>query len=414
MPLKEWSISNVQPFTEQVKFNFNDHINLFIGPNGTGKSTLIRRLWSHLRDQASVIIPAHRLTLPRSNDEEGQKSMVRDQDVTEEISTLLANNLEVFDAKRMHFVKNVMATEALQGKRSGAAIEQYLRARDMSYKCAHMVCGELLAENPPETYVRTHSVTVSETVPSPGGTARRRSREVGTFPYSYDGMAITVTHDVPYNRRGTYGKVFSGDLSDGIQGTLSWLEFMAVHICYRYRFEAGWESRPATLLIDEVENHLHPEWQRRVIPALRHYFPQLQIFATTHSPFFVAGLEAGQVHRLYRDESLVVRAESPNEEQILGWTMDEILRGLMGVLDPTDRKTALRTEELRRLRNQTPAEDQEDEDRRLHRIAELQALVSPAILSGGAVEADQELFELQFNAALERFRESRGIEPEQS
>ena len=60
-------------------------------------------------------------------------------------------------------------------------------------------------------------------------------------------------------------------------------------------------QRNAILLIDEIENHLHPTWQRRVIPALRRHFPGLQIFATTHSPFVVAGLKRGQIHRLYRE-----------------------------------------------------------------------------------------------------------------
>ena len=65
------------------------------------------------------------------------------------------------------------------------------------------------------------------------------------------------------------------------------------------------------LLIDEIENHLHPTWQRRVIPALREYFPNVQIFATTHSPFVVAGLKAGQVHKLFRnDHDGIVRADS--------------------------------------------------------------------------------------------------------
>lgn len=414
MPLKEWSAPTRQPFTDEVKFNFDDHLNLFIGPNSTGKSTLIRELWSHLRNQASVIIPANRLALPPSDDIESQQALVRENGEAVELASLFANDLKIFDAKRMHLVKNLMVREALEGKQTGEAIEQYLWACDLAYKCAQMVCGEILSTEPPETYVRKHPVTASASVRSADGTTRTRVREISAFPFSYERMAITVTHDVPYNPRGTYQKVFSGDLSDGIQGTLSWVEYMAAHICFRHRFRPGWESLPATLLIDEAENHLHPEWQRRLFPALQKYFPQLQIFATTHSPFLVAGLSAGQVHRLYRDENMVVRVDAPNEEQILGWTMDEILRGLMGVQDPTDRKTALLTEELRNLQSQTPAENLADDEGRLQRIAELQARVSPEILAGGAVAADQELFEQQFNAALERYRESQGIEPEQS
>ena len=98
---------------------------------------------------------------------------------------------------------------------------------------------------------------------------------------------------------------------------------------YRYDFADGWEKQPAILLIDEIENHLHPTWQRRVIPALLEHFPGLQIFATTHSPFVVAGLKAGQVHLLKRDANGVVTA-STNEHDIIGWTTDEILTHIHG------------------------------------------------------------------------------------
>ena len=65
----------------------------------------------------------------------------------------------------------------------------------------------------------------------------------------------------------------------------------------------------------------------------------MQIFATTHSPFVVAGLKAGQVHLLNRDANGVVTA-STNTENIEGWTADEILRVYMGVHEPTDELTA--------------------------------------------------------------------------
>ena len=41
---------------------------------------------------------------------------------------------------------------------------------------------------------------------------------------------------------------------------------------------------PGILLIDEIELHLHPRWQQKVIPALRAAFPNTQLIVTTHSP----------------------------------------------------------------------------------------------------------------------------------
>ena len=406
MPVKEWTISEQQPFTEEVKFNFDDHVNLFIGPNGTGKSTLIRKLWTDHRNQASVLVPANRLGLPSLHDDAGHQALVQGIEEGPEFSSLMAANQYVFDAKRTLLMKQVMTREALRGSRSGETLEQYFRALTLAYQCTKKICGEILADDPPGTYIRNYNFSVLEGTVTDGGRTRERRRQVAQIPYSYQGMAISVNHDVPYDQLGTYNKVFTGDLSDGTQGTLSWIEYMATHIAYRHRFETNWESRPSMLLIDEIENHLHPTWQRRVLPVLREHFPQLQIFATTHSPFLVAGLDAGQVHRLYRDEHLTVRAEAPNSEQIVGWTVDEILRGLMGVQDPTDRKTAEQAQELRRLRNLLPLDDEAEEEQRLQRIAELEALLDSDLLAGGVATADQELFEQQFNAALERYRQA--------
>lgn len=50
-------------------------------------------------------------------------------------------------------------------------------------------------------------------------------------------------------------------------------------------------NTPGLLLIDEAENQLHPKWQKRLIPTILKLFPNLQIIATTHSPFIISSVE---------------------------------------------------------------------------------------------------------------------------
>lgn len=50
------------------------------------------------------------------------------------------------------------------------------------------------------------------------------------------------------------------------------------------------------LLIDEVENHLHPKWQKSVIGIIRKHFPNLQIILTTHSPFVVSSVDDAKIY----------------------------------------------------------------------------------------------------------------------
>lgn len=56
------------------------------------------------------------------------------------------------------------------------------------------------------------------------------------------------------------------------------------------------------VLIDELELHLHPKWQREVKEKLRTTFPNVQFIATTHSPFIIQSLQPGELINLDPDE----------------------------------------------------------------------------------------------------------------
>jgi predicted ATPase len=53
-----------------------------------------------------------------------------------------------------------------------------------------------------------------------------------------------------------------------------------------------------TLLLDEIDIHLHPKAQRRILPALQSLFPNAEIFCTTHSPFVVNSVSEAWVYEL--------------------------------------------------------------------------------------------------------------------
>ena len=55
---------------------------------------------------------------------------------------------------------------------------------------------------------------------------------------------------------------------------------------------------PGIVLIDEIDLHLHPTWQRTIVTALKRAFPKIQFVATSHSPFFIQSLEDGELINL--------------------------------------------------------------------------------------------------------------------
>lgn len=77
------------------------------------------------------------------------------------------------------------------------------------------------------------------------------------------------------------------------------------------------------VLIDEVDLHLHPQWQRRIIASLTAAFPRLQFIATTHSPQVIGETPAGHAILLREDGSSEVLNESLGRDS--GWILRHVM-----------------------------------------------------------------------------------------
>jgi predicted ATP-binding protein involved in virulence len=82
------------------------------------------------------------------------------------------------------------------------------------------------------------------------------------------------------------------------------------------------------VLIDEIELHLHPKWQREIIPALTRTFPNCQFIVTTHSPQVISQVQPEGIYILEKTGEGVV-AKKP--ESSFGRDSNRILEDLMGV-----------------------------------------------------------------------------------
>lgn len=82
------------------------------------------------------------------------------------------------------------------------------------------------------------------------------------------------------------------------------------------------QKTPGVVLVDELDLHLHPVWQRRVIENLRGTFPRVQFFASTHSPFLIQSLRSGE-------ELVMLEGAAP--AQVGNRTLEDIAEGVMGV-----------------------------------------------------------------------------------
>jgi predicted ATP-binding protein involved in virulence len=119
-------------------------------------------------------------------------------------------------------------------------------------------------------------------------------------------------------------------LPDGVRSTVAWVsDFMMRQDLVKWSPSlAG--KRPGFLLLDEVDAHLHPLWQRRLLPAMREALPDVQIIATSHSPFVISSCPGSRVHVLELDSHGVARPRPPVDSPI-GESVTTTLKEIFGV-----------------------------------------------------------------------------------
>ncbi|UOQ50964.1 AAA family ATPase [Hymenobacter cellulosivorans] len=122
-----------------------------------------------------------------------------------------------------------------------------------------------------------------------------------------------------------YGWVRLRDMSLGYQTLVVWLTDFASKLFIRYPESKNPLEEPAIVLIDEIDLHLHPSWQRKLIGFLSGIFKNTQFIATAHSPLVVqaAGDKDANIVLLKRenDQTVVVQ----NLPDVRRWRVDQIL-----------------------------------------------------------------------------------------
>ena len=448
MPIHSLELSNVGPFRHRpdgsgadgIKLEFDPNVNLFIGPNNVGKSTIlemIRILTGHdlkvaLNDQTRYAI-SHQPTLLAIEwqDSQGKRRYFRFPQLFSptwgggwlcaggEDDVLFA----VVDGKEKSGREVMNRWDDLIKEHGYVGYYNPLRHDRKSQYRSITVDGDDMRFTEFDSDIRIHDDFVTEIIYADGEAYYGRRgivafsdinlAELAALRHSTSIVGQEVFDEIAYIiktivdgfvanlAKGVYrvddeefgyisqtvdGEVAMDGLSHGTISVIEWLSYFMIGMARHYRGASDWKERRGIFIIDEIDAHLHPSWQRRIIPTLQRHFPNVQIFASTHSPMLVAGLKKGQVHLLKRNETGQV-VWSRNEQDIIGWTADEIYRTFMGIDDPTDELTVKRANRLRELRDkEVRTEAEEDEMNSLRRQ------VNQDLLAKGPVNPQNERY----------------------
>jgi predicted ATP-binding protein involved in virulence len=135
-------------------------------------------------------------------------------------------------------------------------------------------------------------------------------------------------------------------LSLGYQTVMAWTADIAWRLLNRYPKSANPLQEPAIVIVDEIDLHLHPRWQREIRRHLIQHFPAVQFIATAHSPLMAQdALDANLAVIHGRDgEAMIVS----DPTVVKSWRLDQILTSeLFGL--PTARPTEVEAKMRRRI-----------------------------------------------------------------
>ena len=147
---------------------------------------------------------------------------------------------------------------------------------------------------------------------------------------------------------------FSG-LPDGLQSIVGWLVACVAKLEIFFPDDPSPLDVPLILILDEPETHLHPAWQRHIIPAAQKLFPNAQIFVATHSPFVISSVNSGWIHVLRTDKSGIVTADDPKPCS-KGDSWIDAVEDVLGVTEWYDPETEALLTEFRALKRKTLSE----------------------------------------------------------
>ncbi len=151
-----------------------------------------------------------------------------------------------------------------------------------------------------------------------------------------------IDFEVGRNEAGIKFKTPSGwvrvnELGLGYRTMLAWMVDFVDALFERYPESSNPLEEPAILLVDEIDLHLHPKWQRSIIDFLTQRFPNTQFIVTAHSPLLVQSASDANLVLLKRKGNETVIDNNP--ESVESWRIDQILvSDLFGLESPRSEK----------------------------------------------------------------------------
>lgn len=321
--------------------NIDPQMNIICGENGVGKTTILESIAHGLDLNGSSLLKK------RIGSETGRVSFMLDEsdELFERLVTSYEPNYNAYEvvtqpshAKQVLYFKTNRNIDyhSLDSIRNDPAEDNY----------GNWVVGGVMSEDIKAWFISRDLYDKAGYLDEIQSTNIQSARSmISALDDSYSFSRVDTKGEIFINT--PTGEVYFEYLSSGFKSAFFIMLGIIKELDYRFQ-----KQRVSALdfngivLIDEVELHFHPEWQKKICNILKHSFPNIQFFVTTHSPHVIQGASNNEVVSLKKETGekertiSVLTRDLPNSNKygFQGWTIEEILTDVMGMSDTRSQK----------------------------------------------------------------------------
>lgn len=332
--IKGITIEEIGPI-KNIQLAFDDHFNIICGQNGIGKTTILDCLaQSFSVNQISVKKTAGsekgiwKIDLEINNNPTARHFEIKSFHPEESTHSSTnghgfhenSNDIIVFKTHRdIEYRKlNSLSTDIL--KDSGTFARETIKG-SLSSDLKNWFVNRFLFSAQPNT-LDTNQIKNYGLAKECFSILNSEISFSKVIPNSFDILLNTPT-----------GEIYFEYLSSGYKSCLAVLLGLIHEIELRYKNPSKFiEDFEGVVFIDELDLHLHPEWQAKIYKALKLILPNAQIFTSTHSPHIIQVAQSKEIIALIHDEKNVrINSLINSDFGCQGWTVEEILSDVMGM-----------------------------------------------------------------------------------
>lgn len=320
---------------KKLYLNFSDGFNVICGANGIGKTTILNII-------ADIFSGGHTKLKRNSQYNEGQyiakyydekeihevQRKIKDftpNETTNLVSSEYAKYLLRFDVNRNYeyiALSALMPDPVRDRYDNGREVEKGIQAQDIkNWFINRFAFSEKIGSLTPE---EIDNYNIAKKI---FGVLDETVRFKTVLAKSFDIILSTQGGDIYFEY-----------LSAGYKSCIYIIMGIIKEIEYRFgKTPIKISDFDGCILIDEIEEHLHPAWQARLVKTLKQIFPKCQFIVSTHSPSILQSVEENEIIPLHFNEKheTSIKELKLGKYGLQGWSLDEILKDVMDIPSTT-------------------------------------------------------------------------------